>query len=364
MAKRKSLAGLVVLTIIGMGVIILLHNWGNAQTVDHSKNVQSSQITLESSDKWLSMQSVTPVPFTTPLPEFEWTPIDGTYAKLDPDWPQWWACRRCADYRPAGGNWKLQFDRGVMRIYYEVTGWKSIASYSVSGDRLYLYNDPICPSEVGEYQWRFSHRTLEITVVEDPCSFQLRGDNISKQNWNSCLPPTDIIAGSNHWHKPPGCWDYPLRILPEPPVFLDFRVEVIKGFALDSNNSPDLSVDANAIDRVTPNGISISMSDQGIPYGRSLVLWQEGFWIEASTELSFKSMGIQFYGDHVIGWARVLFDGVEVWRGNTSTIYSHLGRNGGYIKVSGFMPGRHTIRAEWLGMDTRPVTVAYFGFEK
>jgi hypothetical protein len=108
-----------------------------------STHVRTSSPTLQTevdtTNIWFSLQAQTPVPHTTPLPDSEWTPIDGTYAKLDPSLPQWWACRRCADYRPAGGIWKLQFDKGVMRIYYPITGWRSVASYIVSGDRLFIF---------------------------------------------------------------------------------------------------------------------------------------------------------------------------------------------------------------------------------
>jgi formylglycine-generating enzyme required for sulfatase activity len=73
-------------------------------------------------------------------------------------------------------------------------------------------------------------------------------------------------------------------------------------------------------------------------------------------------MGVQFLGDPQTGWARVLFDGVEVWRGNTTAIWSTHGRHGGYIEISGFGPGPHTLRAESLGFDYHPVPVASFGF--
>ena len=64
----------------------------------------------------------------------------------------------------------------------------------------------------------------------------------------------------------------------------------------------------------------------------------------------------------LFGWARVLFDGQEVWRGDTSEIWAYQGRNGGYIEVSDFEPGLHTLRAESMGFDYHPVTVAFFGF--
>ena len=67
----------------------------------------TTQITVTPTDVWLGLLEKTPIAHTTPLPNSTWTPIDGTYAKLDLSEPQWWACRRCADYRPAGGIWKL-----------------------------------------------------------------------------------------------------------------------------------------------------------------------------------------------------------------------------------------------------------------
>jgi hypothetical protein len=92
------------------------------------------------------------------------------------------------------------------------------------------------------------------------------------------------------------------------------------------------------------------------------VLWGEGSWVEATTELPFEAIGVQIYGDNTIGWARMLFDGQEVWRGDTQEIWMEKGRYGGYIEVSGFEPGRHTLRIESLGLDFHPVVVAFFGF--
>ena len=84
--------------------------------------------------------------------------------------------------------------------------------------------------------------------------------------------------------------------------------------------------------------------------------------IEVTTDLSFNAIGVQFFGEAQIGWARVLFDGQEVWRGNMADLYEGLGRHGGYIEITGFEPGHHTIRAESLGFDYRPVTVVSFVF--
>ena len=106
-------------------------------------------------DVWLALLEKSPAALATRLPEAGATPLDGIYAKIDQSWPQWWLCRRCADYRPAGGIWKLQFYRGVMCIYYDVTGWSSLASYTVSGDERHLFNDLYCYDE-GVYRWRLA----------------------------------------------------------------------------------------------------------------------------------------------------------------------------------------------------------------
>jgi len=37
-----------------------------------------------------------------------------------------------------------------MRILYDVTGWRSVASYTIVEQRLYLFNDPFCPQNIGE----------------------------------------------------------------------------------------------------------------------------------------------------------------------------------------------------------------------
>ena len=127
---------------------------------------------------------------------------------------------------------------------------------------------------------------------------------------------------------------------------------------------PDVFVDANHDEITPPVGIDIRHDDTSIPYGLNRVLWGEGSWVEASTELPFETIGVQVYGDNTIGWARLLFDGQEVWRGDTREIWTDRGRFGGYIEVSGFEPGKHTLRIESLGADYHPVVVAFFGFNE
>ena len=322
-------------------------------------------------NNWLNLQERTPYPHSTPLPQAVRTEIDGTYAKFDESWPQWWACRRCADYRPAGGIWKLRFDQGIMRIYYDVTGWSSIASYALEGDRLFLFNDPYCPAAVGEYRWRLedrwglADRFLTLESIEDTCSIRLRAENLSAQEWGACFPPNEMTGASDHFRKPVGCegpqasllWGVEENLLP-------LVVTIYKGEARQFAVKPDVIANANSAEIPAPQGIRVHHSPESIPYGLSRVLWGEGSWVQAETSEDYEAIGVQVWGDYTIGWARVLFDGEEVWRGNTAEIWNQQGRFGGYIEVSGFMPGEHTLRVESLGIDYHPVTIAFFGFSR
>jgi hypothetical protein len=302
---------------------------------------------------WSSLLEVTPVPYASPLPATEATVLDGTYAKYDPAPPQWWSCLRCADYRPAGGAWRLQFDRGVMRIYYEVTGWHSLASYTVSGDRLFLFNDPYCKEPTGEYRWKLENGRLTLEVIDDPCSFQLRGRNLAAQAWEAC-----------QGEGPRGCSDPVVesQTIPAPPDGL--AVTVHQADVRLTPPSPDIFLHASGENVSLPEDVRISYSDTSLLYGTNRVLWSDDDWVEIFTEAPFTSIGVQFRGDYVIGWARVLFDGQEVWRGDTSRIWSALKIHGGYIEVSGFDAGEHVLRVERLEVDSRPVVVAFFGFNR
>jgi hypothetical protein len=82
----------------------------------------------------------------------------------------------------------MQFDKGVMRIFYEVTGWRSFASFTVSDDELRVFNDVYCPDVVGSYGWKLEAGELVLNMNEDPCSFGLREQNLSNQSWLPAYP--------------------------------------------------------------------------------------------------------------------------------------------------------------------------------
>jgi len=308
---------------------------------------------------WPVLLQVTPLPYASPLPPTDVTALDGTYAKFDPAPPQWWICLRCADYRQAGGPWRLQFDRGVMRIYYEVTGWRSLASYTVADDRLYLFNDPYCKEVTGEYKWELTDGNLTLEAIDDPCSIQLRGKNLNAQSWVVC-PVGDTEVGE----APRGCFDSETESLATPNIPTGLTVNVHRADVRLTVPSPEVFVNASGTDRTAPEGVRFSYSDDSLLYGTNRVLWTDDDWVEVVTDMPFTSIGVQFRGDSVIGWARVLFDGNEVWQGDTSKIWSKEKIHGGYVEVSGFESGEHTLRVERLSVDSRPVIVAFFGFNR
>jgi hypothetical protein len=252
-----------------------------------------------------------------------------------------------------------------MRIYYDVTEWRSLASYAVQGERLFLFNDPYCPNDVGEYQWRRIDGSLELTVVADPCSFGLRGQNLSRSLWYTCQPPQGEVTAASSWAMPPGCQD---EAVARPTVIAATGAQVVTvhpGDVRAYDRPPSLQVIANTEDVTAPPGVTIAFGPDSLGYGLNRILWQAEEWIEATIEAEgVTAVGVQFHGDYIMGWARLLLDGREVWRGDTAAIWSRLGQHAGYVEVSHVTPGRHILRVERLPVNSRPVRVLLFGFDE
>ena len=150
---------------------------------------------------WTELLQKTPFPHTAPLPPQKRTVLDGTYTKFDPKNTPPTPCRRCPDYVPEGGIWKLQLSKGVFRIFHKFTGWRSIGSFAVEENRVKLFNDPTCIDVTGTYTWTLKRGHLNWVVVQDDCAIRMRAKNLTQQPWLSCQPPS-IEA---NWEKPPGC---------------------------------------------------------------------------------------------------------------------------------------------------------------
>jgi hypothetical protein len=167
--------------------------------------LRTAEGTPAPTDVWSALLQRTPYPYTTPLPPPIRTILDGTYAKSDPREATRIPCRRCPDYFPYNGIWKLSLDNGIFRIFHPDTGWRSYLSFTVSGDRIALFNDPNCPEVVGVYAWKLARGTLTLKVIEDECAIHLRAMNLTSLPWLSCQSPTTEAAVTDHRSKPPGC---------------------------------------------------------------------------------------------------------------------------------------------------------------
>jgi hypothetical protein len=125
----------------------------------------------------------------------------------------------------------------------------------------------------------------------------------------------------------------------------------------------------------TTEGIKIS-NGGGYSLQRAWILYQAGDYLEVSFDGLYSAVGVQPHGESIIGWARVLFDGEEVWRGDTSS-YWHDGDgylHAVYVEVRCFPPGLHTLRIECLGQEgsggakgsggQTDVPISHFGFRR
>jgi hypothetical protein len=156
-------------------------------------------------DRWSELAQRTPYPYSTPLPAAETTVLDGIYTKADPRQADHIPCKRCPAYPPGGGVWKLSLDKGIFRVYHQLTGWVTIGSFAVAGDQIEFFNDPHCFQDTGVYRWRLDDGSLTLTTVEDDCGVYLRAQNLEAFPWESCQPPSTEAAITNHWPVPPGC---------------------------------------------------------------------------------------------------------------------------------------------------------------
>jgi hypothetical protein len=131
--------------------------------------------------------------------------LDGIYTKRALRTDAIVPCRRCPDWLPDTGIWKMQFDKGAYRIIHKTTGWKSIGTFIVAGGRVLFANDPVCPDGIGVYYWKLEEGRLTFSVIDDPCAIQLRAKNLTETPWLSCRPPNIEAGITDHWPKPEGC---------------------------------------------------------------------------------------------------------------------------------------------------------------
>lgn len=147
------------------------------------------------------------------------------------------------------------------------------------------------------------------------------------------------------------------------------EVNVYAYLATSSNNPPDIRAMTNAAENPSPAGIQVTSGGTSTPWGFGMILWTAGDYVEATTSNPYTAFGGQIFGDHTIGWGRVLFDGVEIWRGDASSYTIMEGAQYGvYVEVRCFPPGTHTMRIECLGLEGsgggRSLPSGFFGFKE
>jgi len=147
---------------------------------------------------------------------------------------------------------------------------------------------------------------------------------------------------------------------------METRIYSSPGWVNSSVYQPEIQAPANYFDFPSPEGITLT-NGGGHQFQQAIIL-TGGQYLEATTSNPYSAMGVQPHGESTIGWARVLFDGVEVWRGDTSSYWHDAEAyvHAVYIEVRCFPPGTHTMRIEALGIagsgGGMTVPIAFFGF--
>ncbi len=190
----------VLFALAGLALLVVSWTACASPTVAPAPSAQATP-----TDIWKALLERTPYPYMTPLPPAHVTPLDGTYVKEEQQIGERVHCRRCPDWGHDGGAWKLRFDKGIFIVLHVETGWRGLGSYSVSGDRVMLFNDPVCGDSVGEYVWTRAKGVLTFQEIKDECFIHLRAQNLMWQPWLSCQPPNVEAAVTDHWLKPNGC---------------------------------------------------------------------------------------------------------------------------------------------------------------
>jgi hypothetical protein len=199
---RKSTKGL--LTIVVVASLLVIAACSPAHDAPSSTR-ETPEATSTPTDVWSVLLRRTPYPYTTPLPPANPTVLDGTYVKLDPRPGERAPCRRCPPYPPEGGIWRLHLDRGTFRVVNDLSGWRTLGSFSISGSRVLFFNDPHCNQDTGIYAWKLEAGELMLEVVEDNCAYGLRAQSFVALPWESCQPPSTEAAVTSHWQAPLGC---------------------------------------------------------------------------------------------------------------------------------------------------------------
>jgi len=137
-----------------------------------------------------------------------------------------------------------------------------------------------------------------------------------------------------------------VRLLDRDPVFETDLVPVIAYAVPESRIDKDWS-DFYTVQRQNSELVRIYASDSTRTYDPVIALTDREQWAEGVCMVSSTMVGVQFWGDENDGWARVLVDGIERWRGNTYGRSPELFVR--FLEIRDLQKAPHVIRVEPLG---------------
>lgn len=129
-------------------------------------------------DRTIEDPTLLPYPFMSPTPSPTPTELDGTYLRTltlrelggaRRGLP--YRCLRCPPFRIDAGVSTVVLLRGAYYIHHHLSGFRTMGSFVVDGDRVTLFNDANCPQDRGIYEVDVTAHGLRFRVVEDDCSF-------------------------------------------------------------------------------------------------------------------------------------------------------------------------------------------------
>jgi hypothetical protein len=142
-------------------------------------------------DRRITDPTLMPYPFMSPTPSPGPSVLDGTYLRTISLREVGGAryglpvrCLRCPPYRIDAGVSTLIFINGAYYVHHQISGFKTMGSFVIDGDRVTLFNDANCPQTPGTYRFEQTAHGLRFTVVEDDCPFSgERSDDLEYTTW-------------------------------------------------------------------------------------------------------------------------------------------------------------------------------------
>lgn len=156
-------------------------------------------------------ETLTPYPFMSPTPAPTPTEVDGTYLRVmtlaevgGPRVGIPYRCLRCPPFRIDPGVSTLVLYRGAYYIHHHLSGFRTMGSFVIEGDRMTLFNDANCPQTPGTYEFERHGRRLTFRVIEDDCPFSgERALDLEARTWSRVAACTRRIQ--NLWPGEVAC---------------------------------------------------------------------------------------------------------------------------------------------------------------